>query len=138
MTLLRLVPCTFHTIKVHHPRRHVPEYNNAASRWQTEISFFICQHTPVLVLLWYFAINAHYQSKQVFVSYFWFLTSESCTISCWRTNHITVYYWSNLQQVISIMELNHILNNIYLICYIGNQRFACGCVSKNRPDKANP
>ena len=25
---------------------------------------------------------------QVFVSYFGFLTSESCTISCWRTNHI--------------------------------------------------
>ena len=25
---------------------------------------------------------------QVFVSYFCFLTSESCTISCWRTNHI--------------------------------------------------
>ena len=28
---------------------------------------------------------------QVFVSYFCFLTSKSCTISCWRTNHISVF-----------------------------------------------
>ena len=29
---------------------------------------------------------------QVFVSYFCFLTSESCTISCWRTNNINAFY----------------------------------------------
>ena len=30
---------------------------------------------------------------QVFVSYFCFLTSKRCTISCWRTNHINVTHW---------------------------------------------